>query len=113
MNMIRRTSSVNQLSSEAALIASHTAAIPISMPARIQNSERAAFITVVSQPFAAVTTEFSSVVRTEPCWARAGVVASRMMQIEMNESSSFREGRTITIAVSSPARHGRCDPDHC
>ncbi len=64
MNMMRFTSSANQLSSEAALIASHTAAMPISIPARIQNSERAASMTVVSQPFAAATTEFSRVVST-------------------------------------------------
>ncbi len=62
--MMRLTSSANQLSSEAALIASQTAAIPISIPARIQNRERAAFITVVSQLLAAVTTEFSRVVST-------------------------------------------------
>ncbi|SPZ49580.1 Uncharacterised protein [Agrobacterium tumefaciens] len=64
MNMMRFTSSANQLSSDAALIASHTAAIPTSMPARIQNNDRAASMTVVSQPLAAATTEFSRVVRT-------------------------------------------------
>lgn len=50
INRIRRTSSANQVSSEAAASASHTAAIPTSIPARIQNSDLAACITVVSHP---------------------------------------------------------------
>lgn len=56
INMIRRTSSENHASIDAAWIASHTAAMPTSMPARIQNNDFAAFVMVVSQPFAADTT---------------------------------------------------------
>ncbi|MEY9381910.1 hypothetical protein ABIF93_000167 [Bradyrhizobium japonicum] len=66
MNMIRRTSSANQASIVAAWMASQAAAMPTSMPARIQNSDFAAFVTVDSQPFAAVTTWFSTVVSTPP-----------------------------------------------
>jgi hypothetical protein len=49
MNMMRRTSSANQVSSEGAWIASQTAAMAISMPARIQNSDVAALMRVCSQ----------------------------------------------------------------
>jgi hypothetical protein len=65
MNMMRRTSSANQLSSEAALHGEpHRGDPDLDRPARIQNSERAASMTVVSHPLAAVTTSFSSVVST-------------------------------------------------
>ena len=105
--MIRRTSSANQLSSEAALIASHTAAIPTSMPARIQNSDRAAFITVVSQPFAAVTTEFSSVVRTEPCWASAGVVTNSATLLPV--SGAFVSAYTVLNGSARLVSSGTTD----
>jgi hypothetical protein len=50
MNMMRRTSSANHVSREAAEIASHTAAIPTSIPARIQKSDLAESRIVVSHP---------------------------------------------------------------
>ncbi|MCY1371121.1 hypothetical protein D9M69_582530 [compost metagenome] len=65
-NMMRRTSSLNQPSSDAACKASQTAAMPISIVARIQKRDLAAFITVASQPFAAVMIWFCRDVRTEP-----------------------------------------------
>jgi hypothetical protein len=72
MNMIRRTSSANQLSSEADWIANQTAAMLISIVARIQNRDFAASMMVVSHPFAADETWFSSSVRTCPSCANAG-----------------------------------------
>lgn len=111
MNMMRRTSSANQASSEAACSASHTAAMPTSMLARIQNSERAASITVVSQPLAAVETWFSNVVSTLPCCASAGALASRITAMTMKVTSNVLEGWTATIGVSSPARRERSGRD--
>ena len=111
MNMMRRTSSANQLSREAALMASHTAAMPISMTARIQKRERAASRTVVSQPRADVTTWFSSVVRTLPSCASAEALARSTTAIVMNARMEARTGRTTTIVASSPGRRGRRDPE--
>lgn len=117
--MMRRTSSANQLSSDAACSASQTAAIPISIAARIQNSDLAASMMVVSHPFAAAETWFSSSVRTCPCCANAGV--ARIMQA-IPPRTKARSRFRFTIAAASPGllqsgaapwlcrriSHGRC-----
>ncbi|CLP61549.1 Uncharacterised protein [Mycobacterium tuberculosis] len=73
-------------------MASHTAAMPISIPAKIQNRDLAASIIRDSHPLTAAATEFSSVVSTCPCCASAGALARRTMPIAMKASSSFRDG---------------------
>ena len=66
MNMIRRTSSGDH--ERARRVDCQPYGGDADLDSANQNSVRAAFMIVISQPLAAVTTEFSSVVSTLTCW---------------------------------------------